>query len=264
MGKAWNYVVEFNFHFIPLCFLLLPLIGWIRAGRGKPAVGLDGMERWEQFLLLLLPSYFAIILVAPGFYLRYLLPLLPIMCLLAAAWTFRYVKWRALAVAVIAIQDLSNAFALVTAYPVRGAHTFRVPLWNYLHGIATPYPERLADVVDFFKREAHPKDMIMSFDPEMPLRFYTRFAVIDGVLVAPGRLPEWILPNSASGIYVQEPVALPDFLKPYYETITIQVHDSVRWGSIPEPDIYQYQGVQTRVPFVIYHLKAGTNDHRPP
>ena len=79
---------------------------------------------------------------------------------------------------------------------------------EYVKGLSAPYTNRFADMVDFFGREAHPGDMIMSFDPEFPLRFYTRLAVIDGVLMAPpkGRLPEWILPDSASGVVAQDTV----------------------------------------------------------
>ena len=263
LGKAWGYLLEFHFHFLPLCFLLLPLLGWFPASRRQPTTESDAAGRWERFLLLLLGSYFVTILLAPGFYLRYLLPLLPVVCLLAAAWIFRYVKWRAPAVLLIAVLALSNVFSVVTAYPFRETHRLRFPLVEYVKGLSAPYTDRFADVVDFFGREAHPGDMIMSFDPEFPLRFYTRLAVIDGVLMAPpkGRLPEWILPDSASGVVAQDTVVLPDFLKPHYETITIPVHDSIKGDSIPEPDAYQYQSVQTRAPFIIYKLKAGTNDH---
>jgi hypothetical protein len=214
-------------------------------------------------MLFLLASHFAIIPLAPGFYLRYLLPIFPVMCLLAAAWIFRCVKWRTLAVLVIAVQVLSNVLSMVTAYPFRGSHIFRLPLLEYVQGISTPYTNRFADVLEFFKREARPRQMVLSFDPEFPLRFYTQLAVIDGVLMAPpkGRLPDWILPDSASGVMAQDPVALPDFLKPHYETITIPVHDSIKGDSIPEPDAYQYQTVQTRVPFVLYKLNAGANGH---
>jgi 4-amino-4-deoxy-L-arabinose transferase-like glycosyltransferase len=258
--------LEFHFHFIPLCFLLLPFLGFIPACRDRQTTGPDIPRRWERLLLLLLPLYFAVILITPGSYLRYLLPLLPVACLLAAAWIFRYVKWRAAAVLLIAVLALSNAFSLVTAYPFRETHRLRFPLVKYREGLATPYTNRFAEVLDFFGREAHPGDMIMSFDPEFPLRFYTRLMVIDGVLMTPpkGHLPEWILPDSASGVVAHDPVALPDFLKPHYETITLPVHDSFKGDSIPEPDMYQYQSVQTRVPFIIYRLKAGTNDHPSP
>ena len=183
--------------------------------------------------------YFVIIVIPPGFYLRYLLPVLPVARLLAAAWIFRYIKWRALAVLVVAVLALSNAFSLVTAYPFRKTHTLRFPLVQYVEGLSAPYTDRFADVLDFFKSQARPGDMIMSFDPEFPLIFYTRLGVIDGLMMAPpkGRLPEWILPDSASGVVAQDTVVLPDFLKPHYETITIPVHDSLKGDSIPEPDL---------------------------
>jgi hypothetical protein len=257
--KAWSYLMEFHFHFIPLCFLLLPFFGWILVRSDRQTTGPDVSKHWERLMLFLLASHFAVIPLAPGFYLRYLLPIIPVTCLLAAAWIFRYVKWRALVVLVIAVQVLSNAFSMATAYPFRGAHIFRLPLLEYVRGMATPYTDRFTDVLEFFKQEARPRQMVLSFDPEFPLRFYTQLAVIDGVLMAPpkGRLPDWILPSSASGVMAQEAVALPDFLKPLYEMITIPVHDSLRGDSIPEPDIYQYQSVPTRVPFILYKLNAG-------
>ena len=261
--KVWRYLVEFHFHFIPLCFLLLPLFGWILLRGNKQTTGPDVSQHWERLMLFLLASHFAIIPLAPGFYLRYLLPIFPVTCLLAAAWLFHCVKWRTLAVLLIAIQVLSNAFSMVTAYPVRGTHDFRLPFLDQVQGVALPYADRFADVLDFFKQEAQPGEIVLSFDPEFPLRFYTQLAVIDGVLMTPpkGHMPRWILPASASGVMAQDSVALPDFLNPYYETITLSVHDSARGDSIPEPDAYQYQSVQTRAPFIIYKLKTGANDH---
>lgn len=264
--KVWEYLVEFHFHFIPLCFLLLPLLGFIPACRDRQTTGPEIPRRWERFLLLWLSLYFVTIVITPGFYLRYLLPLLPVGCLLAAAWIFRYVKWRAPAVLLIAVLALSNAFSLVTAYPFRETHTLRFSLVEYVEGLAAPYADRFADVLDFFKRQAHPGEKVLTFDPDFPLMFYTQLVVINGHIMGPpeGQLPDWILPNSASGVVAQEPVALPDFLRPHYEMITIPVHDSVQAGSVPEPDIYQYHSVPARTPFIIYKLKAGANGHRSP
>ncbi|MGA2179978.1 MAG: glycosyltransferase family 39 protein [Verrucomicrobiota bacterium] len=255
--KAWEYLMEFHFHFIPLCFLLLPLLGFIPACRDRPTTGPEVPRRWERLLLLWLPLYFVTIVITPGFYLRYLLPLLPVACLLAAAWIFRHVKWRALAALVVAVLALSNAFSLVTACPFREAHTLRFPLVEYGEGLAAPYTDRFADVLDFFKSQAHPGEKVLTFDPDFPLMFYTQLVVIDGHIMGPpeGQLPDWILPNSASGVVAQESVALPEFLRPHYEMITIPVHDSVQAGSVPEPDIYQYRSVPARVPFTIYKLR---------
>ena len=261
--KAWYYLMGFHFHFLPLCFLLLPLFGLIPVRRDRPTTGPEVSRQWERFLLFLLPSYFAMILVAPGFYLRYLLPILPVACLLAAAWIFRHVKWRALAVLVVVIQSASNVFSIMTAYPFRETHTLRFPLVEYMGGMAAPYPDRFADALDFFKTHAHPGERVLTLDPEFPLIFYMQLRIIDGRMMAPpaGQLPDWILPGSASGIAAPDGGALPEFLKPRYEMITIPVHDSLEGDSIPEPDLYQYQSVQSRVPFVLYKLNAGASVH---
>jgi 4-amino-4-deoxy-L-arabinose transferase-like glycosyltransferase len=258
LGKAWGYLAEFHFHFLPLCFLLLPLLKRFLPATPDPAGEPEAARPWENFLLLLLGSYSVTILLAPGFYLRYLLPVLPVACLLAAAWVFRSVPWRALAVALIAGQILSNAFAVVTAYPVRGRHHFRLPLVEYVRGLVPPYADRFTDVLDYLKPGQQPGKMVLSFDPEFPLMFYTPLTVVDANLMGPaqGRLPDWIFPLPASGVVAQPPAGLPDFLKPHYETVTVDVHDSPLGDGVPEPDLYLYQTATHRRPFVIYRLKA--------
>jgi len=260
--KAWEYLLELHFHFMPLCFLLLPLAGWFPGAVGGPTSGIADWRRWERLLLVLLASYFVTIVFTPGFYLRYLLPLLPVLCLMAAAWIFRYFKWRAPCVLAVAILVLSNAFSWLTAYPLRGAHTLRSPLVEYVKGLSTSYADRFDDVLDFFWKQSHPGEKVLTFDPDFPLMFYTQLVVINGHIMRPpaGQLPDWILPVSASGVVAQEAVVLPDFLKPHYEQLTISVLDSVKAGTVPEPDIYQYHRVLVRVPFVIYRLKTFGND----
>jgi hypothetical protein len=109
LSKVLVYAGEFNFHFVPLSFLLLPLIGRFvqkrrqRASATKKNASPDRLLEeeavpdstlvvFERYLLLLFPLYLAVIALAPGTYLRYLLPVLPIACLLAAAWLFRYIR----------------------------------------------------------------------------------------------------------------------------------------------------------------------------
>jgi 4-amino-4-deoxy-L-arabinose transferase-like glycosyltransferase len=257
--KAFAYLAQIHFLFVPLCFLLLPLLGFFSKGRGAALP--EPAKSWESFLLFVMPIYFCVILLAPGFYLRYQLPLLPLLCLLAAAWVLRYVRWRALAVALIVVQVASNALSLATGFPFRHGRELRFPIMEYVSGIAAPYSNRLSDVLDFLKTRAHPGQRVLSFDPEFPLIFYTGLGVIDGRIMAPppGELPDWILPASVSGDVTQEPVALPDYLQSHYTLVTISVHDSTMFDSIPEPDVYQYHMTAARVPFQIYQLNANTN-----
>jgi 4-amino-4-deoxy-L-arabinose transferase-like glycosyltransferase len=264
LTKARDYLFDLHFFFIPLCFFLLPLIGFFSKD-GKPEVPAT-IQRWEQFVLLLLALYLLTILSAPGIYLRYLLPLLPLMCLLAAAWIFRYVKWRVLAIGLLVVQMTSNFFPIISAFPFRNGHALRFPLVEYISGIMTPYTGRLDDELDFFKAHSRPGQTVLSFDPEFPLTFYAGLVVINGRIMAPnpGTLPDWFLPFPAAGVVAQPTVPLPDVYRPYYTPILVQIHNSYLSDSVPEPDLYKYRTPPGRTPYVIYELNTLTNEPASP
>jgi 4-amino-4-deoxy-L-arabinose transferase-like glycosyltransferase len=258
-AKALQYLAIIHFLFIPLWIFVLPLFGLFSRGRkaeDRPEI----TGQWERFLLLLLPLYLLVILSAPGCYSRYALPLLPLMCVLASAWVFRYVKWRALAMALLLVQMTTNFFPIISAFPFRNGRSLRSPLTEYVSDLATPYTDRFADVLDFFKTNARPGQTVLSFDPEFPLVFYAHLVVINGHFMGiAGKAPDWILPLPASGIVPQAPAPLPDVLKPDYTPISIPVHDSPLGDSLPEPGCYQYHTAQTTVPFLIYKLNGLTD-----
>jgi 4-amino-4-deoxy-L-arabinose transferase-like glycosyltransferase len=270
--KVAHYFREFHFHFAPLAIGILPLAGWLASKRHPGSVGAAGsrettenlsqpdaavIRAFERLLVILLPVYALMITLPPGAFLRYLLPLLPAACLLSAVWVFRYLRWRVVAVGSIAMLCLSNAPAIGTGYPWRGAHKLRSPLFDFVGGLTRPYRDRLADVLAYLDREARPGQTIVVFDPEFPLIFYTPCQVIDARLqgdrpLAP--LPDWILPESASGLVEGPSLTLPAPLQPFYETITLPVHASARLGSIPEPDVYHYDSAPL-APYVLYKRK---------
>src|SRR5262249_3764129 len=85
--KGLYYIWEWNFHFVPWIFLLLPLLP-ILTGRRRFENG--NIRKFETALTVLVIGYFVVLLV-PQSELRYLLPLLPVGCLLAGAWLVRYI-----------------------------------------------------------------------------------------------------------------------------------------------------------------------------
>jgi 4-amino-4-deoxy-L-arabinose transferase-like glycosyltransferase len=259
--KVLQYLAKINFDFLPFCIFLLPLLGLLSKNR-KPDDRTIPVSQWEHFLLLLLPLYFLAILCAPGCYDRYLLPLLPVMCLLAVVWVFRNIKWRALAVCLLLIQITSNFIPLVSAFPFRDGRSLRSPIVEYISGITTPYTDRFADVLAFFKTHARPGQTVLSYDPEFPLLFYTPLTVINGRIMLParGHPPDWVLPVPASGVVLQSPMLLPDSVKPYYTPIVLMVHDTWLSASVPEPGGYQYHTTPSRALYLIYELNALTNE----
>jgi hypothetical protein len=210
--------------------------------------------RFEKYLLLLSALYVPVLLVMPNAFSRYLLPLLPLTCLLVAAWLFRYLKWTAVAVAILLAQSLTNVPAVATD-PFAAQYPLRSPFADFLFSSLLPYDDRLTDLLKFFDQHSRPGDVLVSRDPEFPLIFYTRLKVVDLRLTPnPPRRPDWILPKSATGD-LGETIALPDSFRPYYATIVLNVHNSPAMDNIPEPEAYQLQTAKSLAPFIINKLK---------
>ena len=128
---------------------------------------------------------------------------------------------------------------------------------EFVHGFR-PYQDRFADVVEYLNKEGRPGETVLVMDPEAPLIFYTQFRILDGRFFGrtlPDPLPDWILAESASGTIYQAPVELGPPLSTYYDKIILSVHDSDRGGNIPRPEIFQYQSVSARAPYVIYRKR---------
>jgi hypothetical protein len=274
LKKAMYYLIEFHFHFIPLIFLLLPAGAWLiararrtlvgaalQSGANKAQVRSEGEARaiseFERHLLCLAGGYFCAILIPPGFYLRYLLPVLPVVCLLTAAWVFRHVKSTSAAAGLVGLQCFTNVLAIGSGFFLPGHHTLRWPVTEFVRGNQQRFRDRFSDVLEYLSREGHPGETVYAFDPEFPLIFYTGMKVTDGRLVGGAMtapLPDWLLPESASGAANRPGMRLPDALWPYYEEIVLPVHQSLSFGVVPEPDHYQYQTGPIR-PFVLYRKK---------
>ena len=253
VAKALYYFTEWHFHFVPWILLLLPLAGLFTRTRPSEATLL--IRQLEQSLSILIIGYFVTLLL-PRSELRYLLPLLPVGCLLVSAWLFRYLPWPTLAAALILLQAGTNLLAVATTFGLNREHTWRAPLVQFIGGLNQTFTDRFTDVRDFFSREARPGQAVWTPDPEFPLIFYNGLKIVDGRLRVPDSLPDWILPQSASGLLDQKPLEVPESVKQYYELVIIPVHDSDRLDCVPEPDVYQYRSVTKRSNFVIYRKRT--------
>ena len=257
------YAWQFHFHFFPWCVLLLPAYGWLRR-RFSKAINNSPTEnrsatgyRFEKYLLLLPFLYLPVLLLMPNAFSRYLLPLLPLACLLAAVWLFRYLKWTALAVLILLVQCVSNVFAVATD-PFGRQYPLRSTLADFTFSNLLPYEDRLTDLLKFFKKQAQPRQVVVVWDPEFPLAFYTPLKVANAwfPLTSSPRLPDWILPKSVTGDVAEKPFEMPSSLAPYYEKIILVVHDSPQVDNIPEPEAFQHMTAKAMSPFIVYKLKA--------
>lgn len=246
--KGLYYVGEWHFHFVPWIFFLLPLLPML-TGRRRSENG--NIPKFETALTVLVIGYFVVLLV-PQSELRYLLPLLPVGCLLASAWLVRYIGNKAVIAGIVALQITTNLIAVVTTFGLDKEHRLRAPFVEFVTSLNEDYADRFSDILPFFRANKAPGQQVWVPDPEFPLIFYTGMQVIDARLNTPEQLPDWILPQSASGLIEGQPLELPDSIRANYEPVFVTVHDSDRLANIPEPDVYQYHMTQKVTQFVVY------------
>jgi hypothetical protein len=249
--KLWFYISEFQFHFLPWACALLPVVGFMlqrtRADRRVASDRSDVSRTLEWLLVALSIAFIGVLVIPREHYIRYMLPVLPVGCVLVSAWTFRHIRVPAVATALIAALCLTNGLSIATAYPWRGEHTLHSPLAKWLWSVHRPYGSRLEDVVQFLRKEAQPGQTVYVVDPEFPLIFHTGLKIIDGSRGddrLSGELPDWILSESASGVVSDPPILLPDELAAHYRIVSLPVHDSARLGAVPEPDLYEYNSAK--------------------
>lgn len=262
------YLGEVHFHLMPLVVLVIPLIAWmwnaarptgIRDARSAPTTPLTDVEQAQptvKFCWLLLPCHLLVLCMLPLPFFRYLTPLFPVFMLLGGGILSRYVRPVWLRYALVVVLCSSNLIAAGSAWPLRGKHGLETPYVEFVREILTDYEDRTSDVVSYFRKQADPDDRVLVMDPEFPLIFYTGLRVIDARLV--GQIdapPDWILSESGSGIGTYDPLKPPPLIADHYEKTAIQVHDTRRGASRPDPHAHEPFTTSKQSDLTLYRLR---------
>jgi uncharacterized membrane protein (GlpM family) len=253
--KAAFYIQQTHFYVVPLVVFLLPLAAILRKRTGSRHSD-DGIDRDVQtFILVYVAAHAFVLAITPGYYFRYLVPLMPVLVLLASAIVCAHVTNKGIRYAILGLLAFTNAIPLVTAYPFREKETFRIPLVRLLRDITTPYENSLSDVIAYLKREGRSEHAVLVPDPGFPIIFYTGMRVIDSRLnqrLNLNELPEWILEKSPASIGPVQGMRFPLALKDRYETILLQVHDSPNGDCRPDPKYHVPFTVERKTDFAIH------------
>lgn len=187
-------------------------------------------------------AHIAVLMLTPGQFYRYLIPLIPV-CILVFAH------------AASLIQPAWARYAVVT---VVFATIHLAPLLLFVADITRSYRNSVDDVAAFLRENARPTDTVYVMDPSFPLIFYTDLKIVDGRLhpLEPNRLPEWILSEDTGAVGSKKKAKLTSELAEWYETITIPVRKSRAGDSSPEPRVHMWIQAEERVPFDIYRLNT--------
>lgn len=240
--KAPFYLMEINFHFVPLAIFLIPLAAFVFSKMGKTGwkiTALDGYaQKFVWVLAVYVPLHLLTLAIRPGLFFRYTVTLLPVLALLVGVVLIYYVSNKWLRWGLAAMLCLTNVFSKIS-WPWDEQHSLQTPVLTYLQEVTTPYTNATEDIIAFFEKNASPDQTILVEDPEFPLIFHTGLKVIDVRLhpdVRLDNLPDWILPETATGLLYFHDLALPAALVDFYEPVIFKVHKSPRGDTRPYPD----------------------------
>ncbi len=250
------YISTFHFYLIALPVLLIQPVAYAFEGWRRPKTERKYSLRDTDILLwVLIPVQLTIISLTFDAYFRYILPLIPVVILLASNMLVNHIRVRPVRYVLIGILCLSNFIAVSTAYPMTRSAVIQMPFVQFIKGISSNYEDRTEDVVSYLRANGSPSESIYVFDPEFPLIFYTDMRIIDARFrptISKDDMPDWILPESASGVYAGSSLRLIRTLLEYYEPVTLTVHDSDRGGSRPDPDVHVPFTTEKFTEMVIY------------
>jgi hypothetical protein len=239
--------------------------------RCAPASSDEITTHWERVLLLCLPSFVLVMVFAPVAFVRYLLPVAPLLTIMLAVWLFRHIRNLAVITVLVLILSMHNGFALLSGVVFPNGlpflfvgHVARWPLINYIQCITTPYHDRTESIVAFLERASLPGQTLLVADPEFPLQFYLPLGILDSRLPPRplDRLPDWILSESASGVLAGPPLELRVEIRDRYEPISVRVPRSRRGGGIPGPDTFEFFTAAENYDLIVYKKK--TEEVSPP
>ena len=240
--KVPFYLMEINFHIFPLAVFLIPLAAFVFSKIKKiewEVISDNALAR--QFTLVLcawVPLQLFTLAIRPGLFFRYVITMIPVLALLVAFILIYYVSIKWLRWSLAAVLCLTNVFSKIS-WPWDEQHTWQTPIVTYLQEVTTPYKNSSEDIIEFFKNNASPDQSILSQDPEFPLIFHTGMKIIDVRLypdVQLDNLPDWILPETATGLMHIHDLALPPQIVEFYEPVILKVHNSPRGDTRPYPD----------------------------
>lgn len=257
--KAAFYIQQTHFYIVPLVLFLLPLS--VRLKKRRQTQGDSGAieKDMQAFIVVYLAAHAVVLAITPGYYFRYLVPLMPVLVLLLSGMLCAHVTNKGLRYGIVALLAFTNVIPMATAYPFREKETFGIPIVRLLRDITTPYENSLGDVIAYLRKEGRPEHAVLVPDPGFPIIFYTGMRVIDSRLnqrLNLNELPEWILEKSPASIGPVQGMRMPPALRERYETITLTVHDSPNGDCRPDPKYHVPFTVERKTDFTIHRRRT--------
>jgi len=214
----------------------LPVLSRTRRERPAP----DPLRPSALLLLFTGANIAALALSAPGWFFRYLAPLLPVACLLVARALDAWMERRL----VLGLAGL----AVVLAFQ---------PLAEYLYEITHRFEGPIDGIVRYLKEHGSASDVVAITYGDLPLKFYTGMRVLGGLTgedLAPAKNATWVIvrrhvlgdPDAGVRRYLIENVPWER-----YERIVIDSPDTM-FQNREDPKDHRFRTSRDEEPVVIF------------
>ncbi|MFZ5451694.1 MAG: ArnT family glycosyltransferase [Thermodesulfobacteriota bacterium] len=268
----------------PLALGLFCYWGWLFYHRkGRQKLEEDPEFRFTSFLAVIIILNILILSLAPQSENRYLLHLYPL-CAVITGWIIckvaHYQKFSGVLLAVLLLftnwlQILPLAGGPFRDRPVANNPYMltypNIPLKLFLSELLSPYPDTNQNLINFFQAHARPGDTILTTYGDLPLQFYTPYAVLGGLegrVPAKEKPPQWVVQRwhtrwnrqyrlNDSEAFIRRKLRLPVD----YEALVLPFEDEA-FGNRPDPYFHRFLPEASPMNrLTIYRLRSN-NDNK--
>ena len=239
LAFLFKHLLSINNFFFPFVFIIGIL--WIFLKRKKE----DFNTTWKNTVFILFPIVCTIVFLSfmPWIYFRYLIPLVPLCCLLVGLIIDRILTTsRIVAYSVLLLLIFTNIFSLtVPPYQVR------FDFLNYLYEITHDYDDPNEGIVNYLKKHGNADQFVITNYGQLPIMFYTNMRTI-------GFGQDLITTEKADWIIIRRQRGHQQYLRSLssnYQAIRLDYPD-IPWGNRPDPSYHQYRTVIKAPRIVLY------------
>ncbi len=242
----WVYVVQIAKHiFSPVLLGVVVVVG-IVAGIRRKRFPLPHPAIRPGIVLLVLfaaVNVLALSVLTPFFFFRYLAPVIPVLCLLAAL-------------------ILEAAMRVHVLFGVGGlaALLFLSPMKDYVFEITHHYSGPTEAIAKFLNEHGKPDDVVAITYGDLPLKFYTKMRVVGGLTgedLTPALKANWVI--------IRKPISEKDYAVMRYLLANLRAQDynaiqidcpDIPFDNRETPDEHLYRTVTGTPPVTIYQRIA--------
>ena len=247
LSLALQYLTQvFRHVFSPILLVLLALVGIAAGISARRFPKLDRATVRPAALLLLFAgiNVAALTVLTPFCVFRYLAPVIPVLCLAAAA-------------------ILDSAMRLHWGVGVMGLAVilFFSPISDYLYEITHHYVSPTEGIVAFLNKHGKPDNVVAMTYGDLPVKFYTRMRVVGGLTgedLTPALKANWVIIRHAVGCQLDYAVLrylTSHLVDKDYRRIELDYPDTY-WDNCESPDVHCYRTVTDAPRVVIFHRIA--------